>query len=193
MIEEQGTVSQPTVTETGAEKLPPRLSRVIIWMRDLFISLAVSVFIIVFLYQPVKVEGTSMMPNLTDQERIFINKFVYRLEPVERGDVVVFKYPRDTSKSYIKRVIGLPGDKVEIDEGRVFVNGALLDEPYVPAQYTDERSYPEITVPDGSYFVLGDHRNLSNDSRDFGPVHGGYIYGKAVFVYWPVEKVGKLK
>jgi signal peptidase I len=163
------------------------------WMRDLLIALGVSVFIIVFLYQPVKVEGTSMMPNLSDQERIFINKFVYHWEAVERGDVVVFKYPRDPSKSYIKRVVGLPGDKVQIDDGRVFVNGVLLDETYVPVQYTDERSYEQITVPAHSYFVLGDHRNLSNDSRDFGPVHEGYIYGKAVFAYWPVEKVGKLK
>jgi signal peptidase I len=134
-----------------------------------------------------------MMPNLSDQERIFINKFVYHWEAIERGDVVVFKYPRDTSKSYIKRVIGLPGDRVAIDEGRVYVNGELLRESYVPDQYTDDRSYEEITVPQHSYFLLGDHRNLSNDSRDFGPVYEKYIYGKAVFAYWPVEKLGKLR
>jgi signal peptidase I len=182
---------QPALAESV--KQSRQATRVLMWMRDLLISLAVSVFVIVFLYQPVKVEGTSMMPNLTDQERIFINKFVYRYVAVERGDVVVFKYPRDTSKSYIKRVIGLPGDRVEIDEGRVYVNGRLLEEDYVPAQYADERSYGELVVPEHSYFVLGDHRNLSNDSRDFGPVNEKYIYGKAVFVYWPVEKLGKLK
>ena len=191
MIPEGGNISEPIAQVPKVEALP--WSRVMAWMRDLLIALGVSVFIIVFLYQPVKVEGTSMMPNLSDQERIFINKFVYHWEAVERGDVVVFKYPRDPSKSYIKRVVGLPGDKVQIDDGRVFVNGVLLDETYVPVQYTDERSYEEITVPAHSYFVLGDHRNLSNDSRDFGPVHEGYIYGKAVFAYWPVEKVGKLK
>jgi signal peptidase I len=191
MTPEGENISEPVAQLPKVEG--PQWSRVMAWMRDLLIALGVSVFIIVFLYQPVKVEGTSMMPNLTDQERIFINKFVYHWEAVERGDVVVFKYPRDPSKSYIKRVIGLPGDKVQIDEGRVFVNDVLLDETYVPAQYTDERSYEEITVPAHSYFVLGDHRNLSNDSRDFGPVHEGYIYGKAVFAYWPVEKVGKLK
>jgi signal peptidase I len=191
MTPEGENISEPVAQLPKVEA--PQWSRVMAWMRDLLIALGVSVFIIVFLYQPVKVEGTSMMPNLTDQERIFINKFVYHWEAVERGDVVVFKYPRDPSKSYIKRVIGLPGDKVQIDEGRVFVNDVLLDETYVPAQYTDERSYEEITVPAHSYFVLGDHRNLSNDSRDFGPVHEGYIYGKAVFAYWPVEKVGKLK
>lgn len=162
------------------------------WLRDILISLGVSVFFIIFLYQPVKVEGTSMMPALEDQERVFINKFVYRLEPIQRGDVVVFRYPRDTSKSYIKRVIALPGDRIRIDEGVLHVNGRQVDEPYVPSMYEDVRSYPETVVPPNSYFVLGDHRNLSNDSRDFGPVDHGFIYGKAVFGYWPVAKMGKL-
>lgn len=164
-----------------------------IWLRDLIISLAISAFIIVFLYQPVKVEGTSMMPSLEDQERIFVNKFVYRLEPIERGDIVVFRYPRDPSKSYIKRVIGMAGDRIRIDGGQVYVNGQALDEGYVPAEYTDTRSYPEITVPTDSYFVLGDHRSMSNDSRDFGPVDQGFIYGKAVFGYWPMDKLGRVR
>jgi len=163
------------------------------WVRDLFISLIISGFIIVFLYQPVKVEGTSMLPGLEDQERIFINKFVYHWGPVERGDIVVFHYPRDPSKSYIKRVIAVEGDRVRIDEGRVYVNGKLLNEPYVPSEYEDFRSYPQITVPAHSYFLLGDHRTSSSDSRDFGPVDQRYIYGKAVFVYWPMDKLGKLR
>src|SRR5438094_229076 len=99
-----------------------------VWMRDLLISLGISAFIIVFLYQPVKVEGTSMLPSLEDQERIFVNKFVYRWEPIERGDVIVFQYPLDTTKSYIKRVIGVPGDRVRVADGVVFVNGQLLQE-----------------------------------------------------------------
>ncbi len=165
----------------------------LLWLRDLVISLAVSAFIIVFIYQPVKVEGTSMMPGLSDQERIFINKFVYRFEAIDRGDVVVFRYPNDPSKSYIKRVVGVPGDKVQISFGRVYVNGHRLAEPYVPEQYSDERSMPEVTVPSGSYFVLGDHRNMSSDSRDFGAVARDYIYGKAVFAYWPAERLGKLE
>jgi signal peptidase I len=163
------------------------------WVRDLIISLGISAFIIVFLYQPVKVEGTSMMPSLDDQERIFINKFVYRLEPIQRGDIVVFRYPRDPAKSFIKRVIGVAGDHVRIEDGRVYLNGKMLAEDYVPRAYEDERSYPEVVVPGDSYFVLGDHRSLSNDSRDFGPVDASYIYGKAVFGYWPVEKVGRLR
>jgi signal peptidase I len=169
------------------------LSVLAVWMRDLIISLAISAFIIIFLYQPVKVEGTSMMPSLDDQERIFVNKFVYRLEPVERGDIVVFHYPRDPSKSFIKRVIGLAGDRIRIEAGRVFVNGQSLDEDYVPRAYADQRWYPEIVVPAHTYFLLGDHRTMSNDSRDFGPVNVSYIYGKAVFGYWPVEKMGRVR
>jgi signal peptidase I len=163
-----------------------------VWVRDLIISLAISAFIIIFLYQPVKVEGTSMMPSLDDQERIFINKFVYRLEPIERGDIVVFRYPRDLSKSYIKRVIGMAGDHVRIDDGAVYVNGRRIMEPYVPILYADLRSYPEIVVPQHSYFLLGDHRTMSDDSRDFGPVSEEFIYGKAVFGYWPIDRVGTL-
>jgi signal peptidase I len=164
-----------------------------VWLRDLIISLAISAFIIIFLYQPVKVEGTSMMPALDDQERIFVNKLVYRLEPIPRGDVVVFRYPRDPSKSFIKRVIALAGDQVRIDAGQVFVNGQPLEEDYVPAAYSDQRSYSERVVPPNSYFVLGDHRSMSNDSREFGPVNVSYIYGKAVFGYWPVEKMGRVR
>jgi len=163
------------------------------WARDLVISLAISGFIILFLYQPVKVEGTSMLPGLQDQERIFINKFVYRFESVSRGDVVVFRYPRDPAKSYIKRVIGVPGDRIRIERGRVYVNGRRLAEDYVPRDFIDAHSYPEFVVPDHSYYVLGDHRSMSNDSREFGPVDEAFIYGKAVFVYWPVDKLGVLR
>ncbi|OLE14356.1 MAG: signal peptidase I [Acidobacteria bacterium 13_1_20CM_4_56_7] len=163
------------------------------WVRDLIISLAISAFIIVFLYQPVKVEGTSMMPSLDDQERIFINKFVYRIEPIQHGDIVVFRYPRDPAKSFIKRVIGVAGDHVRIVDGRVSLNGKTLVEDYVPHAYQDDRSYPDVIVPPESFFVLGDHRSLSNDSRDFGPVDASFIYGKAVFGYWPVDKMGRLR
>jgi signal peptidase I len=186
--------------DSGAPSAPvpdPTPSRALgvvsIWVRDLVISLAISAFIIVFLYQPVKVEGTSMMPSLDDQERIFVNKFVYRLEPIERGDIVVFRYPRDPAKSYIKRVIGVAGDHVRIDGGQVYVNGEAIDEDYVPPAYADDRSYPEVVVPPHGYFMLGDHRSMSNDSRDFGPVKDTFIYGKAVFGYWPVDKLGRLR
>ena len=162
------------------------------WARDLFLALGLAMVIIIFLYQPVKVEGTSMAPLLSDQERIFINKFVYRFEPIERGDVVVFWYPLDRTKSFIKRVVGLPGESIEIRQGRVLVNGKRLLEPYVPKQFADLSSYGPITVPADEYFVMGDHRISSNDSRMFGPVGNKYIYGKAVFAYWPVDHFGSI-
>jgi signal peptidase I len=163
-----------------------------VWTRDLLIAIGLALVIIVFLYQPVKVEGTSMAPLLSDQERIFINKFVYRFEPIHRGDVVVFWYPLDRTKSFIKRVIGLPGETVEIRQGAVYVNGLPIAEPYVPPQYEDLSDFGPYRVPMDDYFVMGDHRISSNDSRVFGPVASRFIYGRAVFAYWPVDHFGSL-
>ncbi len=134
-----------------------------------------------------------MLPRLENSDRLFINKFVYHLEPIKHGDVVVFHYPRDPEKSYIKRVIALSGDHIQIIDGRVWLNGKLLREPYVPAQYLDERSMALMTVPPHCYFVMGDHRSISSDSRDFGPVNRSFIYGKAVFVYWPAKDAGVVR
>jgi signal peptidase I len=163
------------------------------WSRDLLFSVVISGFIILFLYQPVRVEGTSMLPRLEDEDRLFINKFAYRFEAIHRGDVVVFQYPRDHTKSYIKRVIALPGDDLRIDHGTVWVNGEALVENYVPLKYQDDRSQPEMTIPEGEYFVMGDHRTISSDSRDFGPVARPLIYGKAAFVYWPMDQLGVVR
>jgi signal peptidase I len=165
------------------------------WARDLMISVVLAIFVILFIYQPVKVEGTSMMPTLDDQERIFINKFVYRFHfgNIDRGDTVVFWFPGDPTKSYIKRVIGMPGDRVEVDDGKVIVNGQALVENYVPPEFRDQSSMPARMVPEDEYFVLGDHRSSSNDSRAWGMVPRRYIYGKAVFIYWPLDKMGLLR
>ncbi len=184
-------LSQTSESSPLDTALPQRRRwHVLVWLRDLVLSVAVSGFIIIFLYQPVRVEGTSMLPMLEDQDRLFINKLAFRVGEIHRGDVVVFLYPRDQAKSYIKRVIGLPGDQVRIDHGHVVVNGRTLAEPYVPARFTDERSEPEKTIPAGEYFVMGDHRSISSDSRDFGPVERKLIYGKAAFVYWPMDQAG---
>jgi signal peptidase I len=181
--------------ETPHWNLPPHARRIAYLVRDGLLSLSLAAIVILGLYQPVKVEGTSMMPSLVDQERIFINKYLYRsgVGVVERGDLVVFTFPQDPDKSYIKRVIGLPGDTVEIAAGNVLVNGQQLDEPYVPDEYRDRLSYPRCTIPPGFYFVLGDHRAASSDSRQWGPVPLESIYGKAVFVYWPPERAGVLR
>ena len=181
------------VTERSSSPPSGRMGNLGLWLRDLIFSALASILIITFLYQPVRVEGTSMLPRLEDHDRLFINKFVYHLERINRGDIVVFRYPRDEEKSYIKRVIGLPGDRLAIDKGRVYINGVPISEPYVPEIYRDERSYDEITIPPDHYFMMGDHRSISSDSRDFGPVARELIYGKAVFVYWPTKDAGVLR
>ena len=178
------------ISSSTSSEPPPLLSlrhEIRVWTRDLLIAIGLALVIIVFLYQPVKVEGTSMAPLLSDQERIFINKFVYRFEAIHRGDVVVFWYPLDRSKSFIKRVIALPGETVSIRQGVVTVNGNVVPEPYVPPQYEDVSDYGPVRVPKDGYFVMGDHRISSNDSRVFGPVASRFIYGRAVFAYWPVD------
>ncbi|HYA97869.1 MAG TPA: signal peptidase I [Methylomirabilota bacterium] len=191
---DEKSAASPAIVAPPANAQPSGAFRheIRVWVRDLLLAVGIALVIIVFLYQPVKVEGTSMAPLLSDQERIFINKFVYRFEPIDRGDVVVFWYPLDRSKSFIKRVIGLPGETVEIRQGRVRVNGHVLDEPYVPAQFADYSDYGPIRVAKDSYFVMGDHRISSNDSRVFGPVASRYIYGRAVFAYWPFDHFGTL-
>jgi signal peptidase I len=185
----------PAPIEDSAKDSHSGLWGALSWVRDLAFSVLIAVILIVFIYQPVKVEGTSMMPGLTDQERIFINKFTYRfgLGSIERGDTVVFWWPLDRDKSYIKRVIGLPGDTVQIANGDVLVNGKKLIEDYVPEEYRDNTSWGPKAVPPDSYFVLGDHRSSSSDSRTWGYVRRGDIYGKAVFVYWPLDKMGRLR
>ena len=189
--------------ETPSVSPEPRPSRApsasafaaISWLRDLTVSVLIAVVVILFLYQPVRVEGTSMMPSLVDQERIFINKFAYRfgISDISRGDTVVFWFPGDPSKSFIKRVIGVPGDKVQVTDGQVSVNERPLDEPYVPDAYRDHVSTPQRVVPPGEYYVLGDHRSSSNDSRMWGTVARHFIYGKASFVYWPLDRLGLLR
>lgn len=181
----QAAVDAPPVSSSFHRELR-------VWARDLLLAICFAVVIIVFLYQPVKVEGTSMAPLISDQERIFINKLVYRFEPISRGDVVVFWYPNDRTKSFIKRVVGLPGETVEIRQGHVYVDEKPLEEPYILPAYLDSNNYPAFRVPAQEYFVMGDHRDSSNDSRMFGPVRAEYIYGKAVFAYWPMDHFGTL-
>jgi signal peptidase I len=198
MIDQNTDPNLETKLESGPEPTEPEAShpldsRLSLWLRDILISVAVSFLIIMFLYQPVRVEGTSMQPELRDQDRLFINKFAYHFEGISRGDVVVFHYPRDPSKSYIKRIIALPGDTLDIENGRVYVNGKHIDESYVPRRYRDSRSLPEMVVPQDEYFVMGDHRSISSDSRDFGPVPRELIYGKAAFVYWPADNMGVIR
>jgi signal peptidase I len=189
--EPQNGAAEPVPSAVPAK--PKKVGGLGLWLRDLFVSVAASVLIITFLYQPVRVEGTSMLPRLEDSDRLFINKFVYHMSAIERGDVVVFHYPRDPEKSYIKRVIGLPGDRLWIAQGQVWLNGKPLKESYVPEMYRDTRSLAEMVVPPDTYFMMGDHRSISSDSREFGPVERSLIYGKAVFIYWPAKDAGAVR
>ncbi|HMB26788.1 MAG TPA: signal peptidase I [Blastocatellia bacterium] len=172
-------------------------------LRDVIFAGVIAVLIVGFVVQPVRVEGQSMMPKLHDQDRIFVNKFIYPLrewigdkEPIKRGDIVVLLYPDDPSKSYIKRVVGLPGEEVNVENGKLYINGMQIDEPYLDTEYLSSDSMPgSVHVKEHHYFVMGDNRRNSSDSRYWGLVPEKYIYGKAIFRYYPftpIQRVGAL-
>lgn len=171
--------AQPSVLRAGLELL-----------HDVSVALLFCVFVMTFVVQLFRVEGTSMQPLLGDGERIVVNKLVYRFAPITRGDVVVFHYPREPAVSYIKRVIGLPGDLIELRAGIVYVNGRALEETYLAPAFRDHESLAPREVEQGYYFVLGDHRTSSNDSRTWGLVPERYIYGRALLRLWPLGRIG---
>ena len=185
------TVDPPQEEEMSVDR-PSLGQEVRAWARDIFFTALIAILVVIFVVQPVKVEGTSMEPRLEPQDRIFVNKFVYYFSGVARADIVVFWYPKDKTKSFIKRVIGLPGETVEVRSGLVYLNGEKLSEPYLAGEF-DNDSYPLQVVPPDQYFVLGDHRNSSNDSRDWGFVPEPNIFGEAVFRYWPLSKLGLIR
>lgn len=163
-------------------------------VRDIIFAGLIALLVLVFVVRPVKVEGTSMEPRLETEERIFVNEFIYNFSPIQRGDIVVFWYPDDPSKSFIKRVIGLPGETISIDQqGRVHIDTQIVDEPYLSADRNRmPRPMAETRVKAHYYFVMGDNRDASNDSRSWGLVPERYIYGKAMFRYWPLPRMGTL-
>jgi len=169
-------------------------------VRDIFLIIVVFILFGVFFVQPVVVEGTSMLPQLHDGERLLVNKLVYyKIQSVswghiERGDIVVFWFPNDPDKSYVKRVIGLPGEVVDLKNGKVFVDGKELGESYLDAEHTQSQPPPMTKkVDEHHYFVMGDNRDNSSDSRYWGLVPEKYIYGKAFFRYWKPSDIGFLE
>jgi signal peptidase I len=164
-------------------------------LRDLVFALLVAALFVVFIVQPVKVEGTSMLPRLHDGERIFVNKLVYyHIPKLDRGDIVVFWYPDDPDKSYIKRVIALPGELIEIRDGVIYINGQELKEHYIePARNVSRLNHSPMLVKPHYYFVAGDNRDQSYDSRSWGLVPEKYIYGKALFRYWPLSQASVIR
>jgi len=176
-------------TERPGDKARPFQSLIDL-LHDLAIAVIVCVLLITYVVQAFKVQGTSMSPELLDGERILVNKFLYRFGDIERGDVVVFWYPEDPKLSFIKRIVGLPGETVEVRNGKVYVDAILMDEPYVVVANADHRSFASQEIRSGHYFVLGDNRRGSNDSRSWGLVPERYIYGKAFVRIWPLSNVG---
>jgi signal peptidase I len=174
-------------------------SESLLLIRDLILVLAIFILFGVFVAQPVVVEGTSMDPNLHEGERLLVDKLIYYklqsfgLGHIERGDIVVFWYPKNPEQSYVKRVIGLPGETVELRNGKVFVDGREMNEPYLsPTNNQAMASMPSTRVEAHYYFVMGDNRDNSSDSRIWGQVPEKYIYGKAFFRYWSPSQAGFL-
>lgn len=161
----------------------------------LVIALAMFIFMYLFLFQPHQVRGLSMYPNFHDNDYLLTDKITYQIRPVKRGEIVVFKAPKNEEYDYIKRIIGLPGEMVKIYSGKVYVNGKQLEESYLPADIQTFggqfwREGQTISVPENQYFVLGDNRNHSSDSREWGPVPKENIIGKAWVRYWPPQQFG---
>ena len=156
------------------------------WMISILVAVVLAFVIRTFIVELYIVDGPSMRPTLESHERLVVNKFIYAFRAPEKGEILVFQYPRDTSRDFIKRVIATQGDTIEIKEGRVYVNDKMLDETYILEKTRSE--YPKSVVPEGTVFVMGDNRNNSEDSRfaDVGFVPYHLIKGKAVLVFWPI-------
>lgn len=157
------------------------------WVISMLIAVALAIIIRTFVIELYIVDGPSMNPTLLHAERLVVNKFIYSIRPPERGEIVIFKFPKDQTRDFIKRVIAIPGDTIEIRAGQVLVNGELQNEPYILSKTRGD--YPLSTVPEGTIFVMGDNRNNSEDSRfaDVGFVPFELIQGKAMLIFWPLD------
>ena len=158
-------------------------------------AIAIFLFIYLLVLQPHKIKGQSMVPNFDDGEYLLTDKVTYRFNQPERGDVVVFEAPGSNGEEFIKRIIGLPGERISLNNGKVYINSSILSEIYLPETYqTNGSSFlsdnKEIIVPDGNYFVMGDNRGASYDSRSWGYITKDKITGRAWLVYWPVSRMG---
>ncbi len=156
------------------------------------IAVILAVVIRVFLFQPFYIPSGSMEPTLTKGDRIIVNKLIYRFKEPQRGDIVVFKYPVDPKRDFIKRVIGLPGETLQIKNSKLYINGVPISQPFLPEglKYGD---FGPVDIPEDRYFMMGDNRNNSEDSRVWGTLPRENIIGKAIFIYWPVDRIKALR
>ena len=159
----------------------------IAWVKTLVSAAVYAILIVTFGFQVARVEGQSMAPTLEDQDRLIVNKLVYRIGEPRRGDIVMLYYPLNPDKSFVKRVIAEEGDTVRIIDGRVYVNDIPLQDDYVPQEFRSHDDYGPQVVQQGYYFVMGDHRNNSSDSRHWGQVPKKYIVGKVKLRWWPLQ------
>ena len=160
---------------------------VMAWLKTLVSAAVYATLIVTFGFQVARVEGLSMAPTLEDQDRLIVNKLGYRLHKPQIGDIVMLYYPVNPDKSFVKRVIAEPGDQVRIVDGKIFRNDVPIKDDYVPDEYRSHDDWGPQVVPDGYYFVLGDHRNNSSDSRHWGWVPEKYIIGKVQVRWWPIS------
>jgi len=156
------------------------------WVKTLASAAVYATLIVTFGFQVARVEGQSMAPTLSDQDRLIVNKLAYRMGEPRRGDIVMLYYPLNPDKSFVKRVIAEEGDQVRIVDGRVFVNDVPMNDDFVPPEYRSHDDFGPSVVPEGYYFVMGDHRNNSSDSRHWGFVPKKYIIGKVQLRWWPI-------
>ena len=180
----EGQIAPEPIRQPGA------LSRIgeelVTWFKTLASAAVYATLIVTFGFQVARVEGQSMAPTLADQDRLIVNKFAYRVGDPHRGDVVMLYYPLNPDKSFVKRVIGEEGDTVKIVDGQVYVNDVPLADDYVPPEFRSHEDYGPTVIPEGYYFVMGDHRNNSSDSRHWGMVPKKYIIGKVQLRWWPI-------
>jgi signal peptidase I len=171
---------------SGAHHLAVLRAELVAWFKTLFSAAVYATLIVTFGFQVARVEGQSMAPTLADQDRLIVNKLAYRLGPPRRGDIVMLFYPRDPDKSFVKRVIAEEGDTVKIEDGRVFVNDVPMPDDYVLPEYRSHEDEPARVIQPGYYYVMGDHRNNSSDSRSWGEVPKKYIVGRVQLRWWPI-------
>jgi signal peptidase I len=176
----------PAVRSRTAERLALVRDELVAWFKTLASAAVYATLIVTFGFQVARVEGMSMAPTLEDQDRLIVNKLAYRIGEPHNGDIVMLYYPIDPNKSFVKRVIAKEGDTVRIVDGNVFVNEALIKDDFVPDEYRSHDDWGPEVVPDGYYFVLGDHRNNSSDSRHWRWVPKRYIIGKVQIRWWPI-------